>query len=87
MEAEEHRFHRKLENVHIRRGINSFVGVRPASFQRLYEVNHGSCKSSFAVGLSLGSSFIIFAMKSLSGIASSSSSDLENGSHFWFSWM
>jgi len=34
-----------------------------------------------------GSNFIIFAMKSLSGRASSSSSDIENGSHFWFSCM
>lgn len=55
--------------------------------QQLQGLNHASCKSSLAVGLSLGSIFIISAMKYLSGRASSSSSDMDNGSHFLFSWM
>ena len=67
-----------------------FLCFRPASsidqlLQQLHRLNHSSCKSFLAVGLSLGSNFIIFAMKSLSSRAISSSSDIENGSHFWFS--
>lgn len=48
----------------------------------LHRLNHASCRSSLEVGLSLRSVFIIFAMKSLSGHVSSSSSEIENGSHF-----
>lgn len=72
----------KLDNVKIK---NENPFLCSTSVQQLHGLNHASCKSSLAVGLSLGSNFIIFAMKSLSGCASSSSSDIENGSHFWFS--
>ena len=48
-------------------------------------VNHSSCRSSFAVGLFLGSSFIILQMNSLSSLVNSGSSAIEKGFCFSFS--
>lgn len=44
-----------------------------------HDLNHSSCRRSVAVGRSLGSNFINFAIKSLSSLSSSSSSERANG--------
>ena len=56
--------------------------MRPESYTSL---SHGSCRSSFAVGLFLGSSFMILQINVLSSSAGSSSSACAKGFHFWLS--
>jgi hypothetical protein len=61
----------------------------PSTVKLLFyaESNHSSCRSSPAVGLSLGSSFIILQRNFLSSFVSSGSSAIEKGFCFSFFWI